>query len=253
GFGAAWLELAKLFCQDGRWQELEAALAHLEAEPQGAVDALVLRGRAALTKKDFAAARGLLEAAIARAPQALVPRVLLSHVLLQEGRDWAAAERALAEVLALDPGDREAQHNLRVLSQQQGRLGNGTTQSPVASAPAGARETAVAAAAVKVSLCMIVRNEEANLPGCLESVADLVDEMVVVDTGSTDRPKGVACRYGARVFDFPWVDHFAAARNESLRHARGRWVFWLDADDRLDEENRARLRTLLAGIGDETA
>src|SRR5262249_35977342 len=97
----------------------------------------------------------------------------------------------------------------------------------------------------RVSLCLIVRNEEANLPACLGSSADLVDEVVVVDTGSIDRTKEVAARLGARVFDFPWVDSFAAARNESLRHATGEWIFWLDAADRLDEENHQRLRALL--------
>jgi predicted O-linked N-acetylglucosamine transferase (SPINDLY family)/GT2 family glycosyltransferase len=103
----------------------------------------------------------------------------------------------------------------------------------------------------KVSLCMIVRNEEDNLPACLGSAADLVDEVIVVDTGSADGTKEVAARFGARVFDFPWCDSFAAARNESLRHANGGWVFWLDADDRLDEDNRGKLRALLAGLADE--
>jgi tetratricopeptide (TPR) repeat protein len=98
---------------------------------------------------------------------------------------------------------------------------------------------------------MIVKDEEANLPACLGSVADLVDEIVVVDTGSADATKDVAARFGAKVFDFPWVDSFAAARNESLRHATGAWVFWLDADDRLDEGNRRKLGTLFAGLGDE--
>jgi tetratricopeptide (TPR) repeat protein len=87
----------------------------------------------------------------------------------------------------------------------------------------------------RVSLCMIVKDEEANLPACLESVAGLVQEIVIVDTGSRDGTRQVADRFGARVFDFPWVDSFAAARNESLRHATGDWILWLDADDRLDE------------------
>jgi GT2 family glycosyltransferase len=104
-----------------------------------------------------------------------------------------------------------------------------------------------------VSLCLIVKDEEANLPDCLASAADLVNEIIVVDTGSTDRTKEIAARFGARVFDFPWCDDFAAARNECLRHATGDWILWLDADDRLDEENRARLRALLSGLGDENA
>jgi glycosyltransferase involved in cell wall biosynthesis len=67
----------------------------------------------------------------------------------------------------------------------------------------------------------MVRNEEAALPGCLQSAADLVDEIIVIDTGSTDRTKEVAASFGAKVFDFPWCDDFAAARNECIRHARG--------------------------------
>jgi tetratricopeptide (TPR) repeat protein len=105
----------------------------------------------------------------------------------------------------------------------------------------------------KLSLCLIVKNEEENLPACLASAADLVDEVVVVDTGSTDRTREVAARHGARVSTFPWVDSFAAARNESLRQATGQWIFWLDADDRIDEANRRRLRDLIANLGDKNA
>jgi tetratricopeptide (TPR) repeat protein len=102
-----------------------------------------------------------------------------------------------------------------------------------------------------VSLCMIVKNEEQNLADCLGSVADLVDETIVIDTGSTDRTVEVAQQLGAKVYSFAWVDSFAAARNESLRHATGDWVFWLDADDRLDAENRQRLGTLFANLPSE--
>jgi GT2 family glycosyltransferase/predicted Zn-dependent protease len=105
----------------------------------------------------------------------------------------------------------------------------------------------------QTSLCMIVRNEERHLPGCLETAADLFDEIIVVDTGSADGTRDIAARFGARVFEFPWVDSFAAARNECLRHAAGRWVLWLDADDRLDEDNRGRLRELFRSLGDEVA
>ena len=104
----------------------------------------------------------------------------------------------------------------------------------------------------KISLCMIVKNEEAHLPACLNTVADLVGEVIVVDTGSTDATRQAAERFGARVYDFPWCDSFAAARNESLRHATGDWILWLDADDRIDEVNRQRLRTLFANLPDET-
>jgi glycosyltransferase involved in cell wall biosynthesis len=101
------------------------------------------------------------------------------------------------------------------------------------------------------SLTLIARNEAGNLPACLASLRDLVDDIVVVDTGSTDDTRAVAASLGARVFDFPWRDSFAAARNEALRHARGRWVLWLDADEVFDEPNRDKLRTLLAGLRDD--
>src|SRR5437763_14372147 len=100
---------------------------------------------------------------------------------------------------------------------------------------------------------MIVKNEEANLPACLESVRGLFDEIVIVDTGSTDRTKESAAAFGAKLFEFAWVDSFAAARNECLRHATGNWIFWMDADDRLDEANRQKLRALFASLKNENA
>ena len=86
---------------------------------------------------------------------------------------------------------------------------------------------------------MIVRDEQDNLPSCLSSVAGLFDEIVVVDTGSTDRTREIALEFGARVFDFVWVDDFAAARNAALARATGDYAFWLDADDVLDPPQRA--------------
>jgi glycosyltransferase involved in cell wall biosynthesis len=113
------------------------------------------------------------------------------------------------------------------------------------------RITALHATRPTFSLCMMVKNEEANLPGCLRSVEGLFDDVVVIDTGSTDRTREIAKSFGARVFDFTWVDSFAAARNESLRHATGDWIFWMDADDRLDEENRRKLSALFARLTEE--
>ncbi|MBV9124103.1 MAG: glycosyltransferase [Planctomycetes bacterium] len=97
---------------------------------------------------------------------------------------------------------------------------------------------------VRLSLCMIVRDNARTLEACLTSIRPWVDEMVVVDTGSTDATPQIAERLGARVFSFPWCDDFAAARNESFRHARGRWLFWMDSDDVIDAANGRRLRGL---------
>jgi len=80
---------------------------------------------------------------------------------------------------------------------------------------------------------MIVRNEAAMLADALRTVVKVVNEIVVVDTGSTDNTPDIARAVGARVYFFPWCDSFAAARNESLRRARSDWIFVMDADDRL--------------------
>ena len=92
---------------------------------------------------------------------------------------------------------------------------------------------------ISVSLCMIVKNEEDVLERCLESAAGLADEIIIVDTGSTDRTREIAARFTSRIFDFPWQDDFAAARNESFSHASMDYCLWLDADDVLLEEDRA--------------
>lgn len=96
-----------------------------------------------------------------------------------------------------------------------------------------------------LSLCMIVKDEEQALPVCLDSVRGVVDEIVIVDTGSQDRTVEVAKSYGAQVYHFPWCDDFSAARNESLHHATGDWILCLDADERLNSEDAHRLKELI--------
>ncbi|XZN90268.1 MAG: tetratricopeptide repeat protein [Microcoleus sp.] len=87
-----------------------------------------------------------------------------------------------------------------------------------------------------LSLCMIVKNEEATLSRTLASAKDVVDEMVVLDTGSGDRTCEIAREFGARVYHFEWGDDFAAARNECLKYATGDWILVLDADEVLVPE-----------------
>jgi glycosyltransferase involved in cell wall biosynthesis len=82
----------------------------------------------------------------------------------------------------------------------------------------------------RLTVCMIVRDEAENLRRALASVAGVADEVVVVDTGSTDDSAAVAGQLGARVGHFRWCDDFAAARNAALAMARGAWVLSLDAD-----------------------
>ncbi|RYG33822.1 tetratricopeptide repeat protein [bacterium] len=89
------------------------------------------------------------------------------------------------------------------------------------------------AALANISLCMIVKDEERVLGDCLKSAADAFAQMIVVDTGSTDRTQEIARAAGAEVYESLWQDSFSAARNVSLRKATGDWLFWLDADDTL--------------------
>lgn len=84
---------------------------------------------------------------------------------------------------------------------------------------------------ITISLCMIVKNEEDTLFKCLESVKDVMDEIVIVDTGSTDRTKETASKYTDKIYDFKWFDDFSAARNYSYRKANMDYIMWLDADD----------------------
>ncbi len=97
----------------------------------------------------------------------------------------------------------------------------------------------------KLSLCMIVKNEEKYLEDALKSAVDVVDEIIIVDTGSTDATVEIARRYGAKVYFKDWAGDFSAARNESLKHATGDWVFVLDADERIPDEYKNNLRALL--------
>lgn len=96
-----------------------------------------------------------------------------------------------------------------------------------------------------LSLAMIVKNEEDNIGRCLESVKDVVDEIIVVDTGSTDRTVEIAKSYNAKVFFHQWKNNFAEARNVSLEHATGDWVMFLDADEELVAEDAPKLKELL--------
>lgn len=97
---------------------------------------------------------------------------------------------------------------------------------------------------ITVSLCMIVKNEERILKRCLDSIADLMDEIIIVDTGSSDRTKEIAAEYTDKIYDFEWIHDFAAARNFAFSKAQMDYIYSADADEVLDEENRSRFRDL---------
>lgn len=97
---------------------------------------------------------------------------------------------------------------------------------------------------ISISLCMIVKNEEAVIGRCLDSVQEIADEINIVDTGSVDKTKDIAARYTDRIFDFKWIDDFAAARNFSFQQATSDYILWLDADDVFTKKDQELLLDL---------
>lgn len=97
---------------------------------------------------------------------------------------------------------------------------------------------------ISISLCMIVKNEANVLARCLDSVAELMDEIIIVDTGSTDETKNIAARYTDKIYDFVWVDDFSAARNFAFSKASCDYIYTADADEVLNRENQEKFRIL---------
>ena len=95
-----------------------------------------------------------------------------------------------------------------------------------------------------ISLCMIVKDEEKVIERCLNTVVDIVDEIIIVDTGSQDSTKEKVKKYKADIYDFPWKDDFAEARNFAFSKARMDYILWLDADDVLEKEDQEKLKLL---------
>ena len=103
-----------------------------------------------------------------------------------------------------------------------------------------------------ISLCMIVKNEEKHIARCLDSVAELVDEIIIVDTGSTDRTVEIASNYTAKVYSHPWTDDFSEARNYSFSKASMDYCMWMDADDILQQTDRDNFLQLKQSLPPKT-
>lgn len=103
-----------------------------------------------------------------------------------------------------------------------------------------------------ISLCMIVKNEEKNLPQCLKSLLPVVDEIVIADTGSTDRTREIAAIFGARVISISWDDDYSTARNASLREACGNWILVMDADEAISQQDYPSILSLVNSSPEQT-
>lgn len=104
---------------------------------------------------------------------------------------------------------------------------------------------------IKISACYIVKNEEKNLRTSLESLKDAVDEIIVVDTGSTDNTVKIAKSFGATIFNEVWRDDFSAPRNIALDYAEGDWIIFIDADEYFTAETAKNIRSIIENIGEE--
>jgi glycosyltransferase involved in cell wall biosynthesis len=224
----------------GRRLLLESVLAQRTLAPAALAEAFLAGAVAAV---------GVLE------EEPCEPVVLnLAGVLLYELGAIVASEALFRAAQRLDPELPDVGTNLR---ECQRRRGQGVTTPRGLPAPVlrelrtlGPRaqrvaQRAVPAAAQTVSLCMIVKDEEAMLPRCLAAVRPFVDELIVVDTGSADRTVEIAESFGARIFHHAWDGDFAAARNVGLDAATSDWLMYLDADEVLVDGDGERLRELL--------
>src|SRR5918997_4758595 len=171
-------------------------------------------------------------------------------VALYELGSLDAAESLFRATLRLDPTVPHVEGNLEEIARRRKR-GNVAIPANVRAAlqPVVARARKASESARRVegqtlSLCMIVKDEEEMLPRTLEAVKPAVDEIIVVDTGSTDRTVEIAESFGAKVLHHEWTGDFAAARNVSIDAATGDWILYLDADEVLVAEDAPRLREL---------
>jgi tetratricopeptide (TPR) repeat protein len=180
------------------------------------------------------------------------PKLLnYAGVALYELWSLDAAQAMFEATKRLDPQLKEVDRNLAGVAARRRQLRSSKRRAPLhATLPDLARRgqeiaaRAQPAEGMRLSLCMIVRDEEEMLPRCLAAVVDAVDEIVIVDTGSTDRTVEIAQSFGARLLTHEWTGSFAEARNVSFEAASGDWLIYLDADEVLVAEDAKLLRSL---------
>jgi glycosyltransferase involved in cell wall biosynthesis len=198
----------------------------------------------------FAATAGLALDALEADPR---EPIFLNYagVALYELGSWTAAESLFKAALRLSPTLPHLRDNLKALDARR-RSGRQVPVPATISVALGAlakRAERCASAArpaegLTLSLCMIVRDEEEMLPRSLAAARDAVDEIIVVDTGSTDRTVEIAKSFGAKVIEREWTGSFADARNASFDAATGDWIMYLDADEVLVAGDAERLREI---------
>ncbi len=218
---------------------------------------LIERGFAASSDAPHARVGGMFSAIAAGAVELLdrqpsEPKLLnYAGVAFYELWSLDAARALFKAAKRLDPRSEQVDGNLAALARRRRELRSAGRTAPqhlalveLASRGLDIAGRARPATGMRLSLCMIVRDEQEMLPRCLASVADAVDEIVIVDTGSTDATVEIARSFGARVLFHEWTGSFAQARNVSFDAAKGDWLLCLDADEVLVEEDAPLLRSL---------
>lgn len=186
--------------------------------------------------------------AVTTAHQAQLQNIVGSALV--ERQKFGAALVRFENAISFDPGNHLPYLNLIRLHERQGNREDALSVCRRGlESCRNTQELRMKAAALAnhatVCACLMVKNEETHLPRCLESIRSWVDDIVVVDTGSTDRTVEIATSYGARVFHHPWEGDFSKHRNQTLDYASGDWVLIIDADEEFVEADLARLRPLL--------
>jgi len=221
-------------------------------------------GRACLRRQqgDIHAYHTFIKKAFLALPQSKEISIAFHEIGLATG-DLPQIESDFREALEDQPMDRRLRFFLIDILLRQSKHAEALTEIESAIVDFGADERMLAAAlnirtrlgpmsipvqpkpGGSVSLCMIVKNEQSHLARCLRSVKPLVDEMIVVDTGSSDRTQDIAKIFGAKVFEFPWNNDFSKARNFSLSKAAGNWILVLDADETISVKDYEEFRRIL--------
>lgn len=203
------------------------------ALPSCAMVGDLAKARELFNQKNLAEAWAAVVAALQRRPYHPEAYLLLAKIALAAG-DSSSARRCARYARELAPEWKAAKQFLK--GNLYGHAKPAWLKLPEALTPEAS------AAQDRISVCLIVKNEERFLRQCLASVKDLAYQMVVVDTGSTDRSVEIAREFGAEVHFFAWCDDFSAARNVALEQARGDWILVLDADEELPAGQHACLR-----------
>lgn len=175
--------------------------------------------------------------------------------LYGEIEKYVEAEQYLTNLLATYPNNPDALNNLGVIYDKQGYYDRAKEYFKKAIKIDSKNQTAISNLEYlnntiddkpqTISVCMIVKNEENFMPGCLATVKELADEIIVVDTGSTDRTMEIAREYGAKIYEHPWQHDFSLHRNQSIDYATGDWILILDADEELDPKEHEIIRSAI--------